>query len=93
MKRASLMVLLSLCLGACESPEAKLAKQVDDLERRASFDLNCPREQIDWTTLSERSRGATGCGRQASYVWVCRQNPHYAYEDTCEWFMNGAATR
>jgi hypothetical protein len=92
MNRASWAGLLLLCVAACESPTAKFAKRVDELERQASFDLNCPREQIQWTTLGERTRGATGCGRQASYVWVCTR-PRDMYDDGCQWIMNSAASR
>jgi hypothetical protein len=92
MKRASWTWLLLLCVGACESPTAKFAEHVDELEKRASFDLNCPREQIEWTTLGKRTRGATGCGRQASYAWVCAREGDM-YDDACQWILNSAAQR
>lgn len=37
---------------------------------RAAFDLQCPREQITLTALTQRAEqvGASGCGRQGVYV-------------------------
>lgn len=100
MSRASWAWLLLLCVAGCESPLAQYGKAVDELEKRASFDLNCPREQIEWTSLGERTRGATGCGRQASYLWVCqRANDKYGRDigryddDSCQWLIQGQASR
>lgn len=44
------------------------------VQRRAAFDLSCPEPQVQVVTLSENwnaggSYGATGCGRQASYIY------------------------
>ena len=45
----------------------------DDLVRRASFDFQCPQQQLQFFELSQTngiitSYGVSGCGRQATYL-------------------------
>jgi hypothetical protein len=40
----------------------------DAVVRRASFDLRCPEEKIEWEDLGNRTFGVEGCGKQATYV-------------------------
>jgi hypothetical protein len=88
--RAS-MPLLLLALAACDlTPDPASPQAMDELQKRASFDLNCPGEQLRWTSLGYRTRGVAGCGRQGTYLWNCRPIPGAAVE-RCEWLMNNAA--
>lgn len=47
---------------------------LDDPRARASFDLNCPREQLAITWINETSRGISGCERRATYLAKVEQN-------------------
>ncbi|MGA9519946.1 MAG: hypothetical protein WBV82_00700 [Myxococcaceae bacterium] len=40
---------------------------IPDVRARAEFDLNCPRVQIRVTNLDASTRGASGCGKRATY--------------------------
>jgi hypothetical protein len=39
---------------------------------RASFDLNCPEEQLRIERIDSRTRGVRGCGRQGVYIENCQ---------------------
>jgi hypothetical protein len=41
---------------------------LDDPRVRASFDLNCPREQMQITYIDPTTRGVAGCEHRATYV-------------------------
>ena len=47
---------------------------LDDPRARASFDLNCPREQLAITWINETSRGISGCERRGTYLAKVEQN-------------------
>ena len=50
------------------------------LAQRASFDFNCPQQQLRFVDMGDNlARGVEGCGRRATYV----QNP-----TTGTWVMN-----
>jgi hypothetical protein len=58
----------------------------DRLRKRAAFDLHCTRDELSVTKLDENTRGVRGCGRQATYLYVCdRPNNPFA---ECSWVMN-----
>ncbi len=57
---------------------------LDDPRARAEFDLNCPRQQLAISYLSEVTRGIAGCDKRATYVAKVSPN----YEVT--WLMNSA---
>ena len=62
---------------------------------RAPFDLNCE-NQLKYYRLSSETWGVAGCGRQATYIRVCRQKVEpltYLIHDECTWQMNSAASR
>jgi hypothetical protein len=51
------------------------AHTTSELEPRASFEFQCPREQLSFTLLKRRGRyptevGAEGCGRRGVYIRV-----------------------
>ena len=72
--------LLILCLGtvACHPP-------TDTLVKRASFDLKCPKEQLTVSDLGERTKGVTGCDKQATYVF------RPSHQNKGDWIMNTAS--
>ncbi len=74
LEEASILALAvsSWLLPAC-GPAAPAHPTAFD--RRASFDLNCPWQQIDFVPISERAPrtyGAVGCGKRATYVETCQ---------------------
>lgn len=58
----------ALVLTACV-PSAKEHFVKYGLEK-ASFDLRCDKERIDFTELSSWSMGVYGCGKRARYEFV-----------------------
>ena len=48
------------------------AAMYDKLAERASFDLDCPPNQLTITELDQSNAGVRGCGRQATYLGVCQ---------------------
>lgn len=66
-----------LCTGCFR--QARRDTATGNLLSRASFDMNCPREELDVTVLSQSSlnvlntAGVRGCGQQAVYI---RRNDH-----------------
>ena len=43
--------------------------QSNTLRARASFDLQCPSEQLQVTELDNSVAGVAGCGQRATYVY------------------------
>jgi hypothetical protein len=61
----------------------------DRLLKRAAFDLKCTKDELSVTKLDDRTRGVSGCGRQATYVSSC--NTHGMMQYNCTWVMNSVA--
>ena len=55
--------------GYC--PNSQSVDALDLIQRQANFDLQCEPADIEIQHLNVDTFGATGCGRQASYVLVC----------------------
>jgi hypothetical protein len=80
--------VLSVAGCATTGPSATELLQDRRLVNRAAFDLDCQTEPISIIRIDEKTRGARGCGRQATYVQLCDapvDNPLRA----CAWVMNG----
>lgn len=73
------------CLSAAEG-----RKTMNQLLRRAAFDLRCPEIEIEAQSLGPRTVGVRGCGAQASYLLICNER---MIPRRCSWVMNGAITR
>ena len=56
-------VVLPCLLAACATTNGR-----DAVMSRAPFDLDCPKESIQVQELGDRTFGAEGCGRKATYV-------------------------
>jgi hypothetical protein len=67
-------------VSGCVSSEQMDAK----LRTRASFDLDCPSQDLEIMELDTATRGVSGCGRHASYIGLCQN-----FE--CTWVQQGAA--
>ena len=48
---------------------------------RASYDLQCPEENLEVTEIDDATRGVRGCGQQVVYVEACPKN-------RCTWILN-----
>lgn len=68
-------LVFSLCT-ACVMPTR--AASPSDVASRASFDFNCPEASVRVRALSDRTFGATGCGKRATYVSQCEAGNHCA---------------
>ena len=77
-------VLLAGHLGCATQPSPR-----DRLLKRAAFDLKCTKDELSVTKLDDRTRGVSGCGRQATYVSSC--NTHGMMQYNCTWVLNSAA--
>jgi len=56
---------------------------VEQLGPRASFDLNCPPNQLSIVKLDNRTIGVQGCGQRATYIENCSMIDGY-----CTWVLN-----
>lgn len=71
--------------AGCHAPEPAR----HPVARVAPFDLDCPREQLSYTQIDDKTWGVTGCGRRAKYIEVCRPLDMDALtEDRCRWIRN-----
>lgn len=86
---ASSLVISMFALGCWATPsgrkvrEIETADSVEQLQRHAGFDLQCPIAQTVVSKLDATSYGARGCGRQVRYVKQCAH---------CQWTQAGAVT-
>jgi len=55
---------------------------VSQLKTRAAFDLDCQKAELQVVDLGGMTRGVTGCGRKATYIWACSPG------GPCNWVMN-----
>jgi hypothetical protein len=77
--RFVLIVVSAIGMSGCGASVTKL-------HSRASFDLNCPSDQLQVLELDNRTRGVRGCSRQATYVEDCSTPARAA--DSCTWVLN-----
>ena len=63
-------LIAAFVLSACSHAPFMATEHVrENLVRdKASFDLNCERQEIAVTRINDSSYGAKGCNKQASYV-------------------------
>ncbi len=66
------VLFLSSCFYRAYSPAWFQDIGKAKLESRAAFDLDCPKEELTYTPLSDgryRSVGVRGCNKKAAYVF------------------------
>lgn len=80
---ATLAALLAGC--AAHATQSQLIN-------RAAFDLQCDADAISVVEIDDLTRGARGCGRQATYVEICdgAKNGGNSSQTKCTWVMNTA---
>lgn len=72
--------------GAAGCAAGGVDPEVATIKTRASFDLNCPEQEVRGRWLDDKTVGVTACGRRATYVKVCRGGPTWV--DDCQWISN-----
>lgn len=77
MRRSSSTVILLASLtatAACVDPaEVQMKRAQGALEKRAAFDFHCDQDELTITRIDYSTRGVSGCGHQATYVYVQHQ--------------------
>jgi len=69
------LVIITIGLSGCYVQGSKeafygISAMKDALEGRASFDLNCPKDKLDYKPIQPNNYhlvGVTGCGKKALY--------------------------
>jgi len=86
---------LMFVVGCWATSSTNANASMQQLKRRASFDLNCPAEKVTVLPLDPRTRGVRGCDRQATYVEVCKETGgDLCIADCgCTWVLNGPAMK
>jgi len=74
------VVLLPSCFGSFSADRSTLPA-------RASFDMGCPQEMLQFSDLGNDSVGVAGCGRKAVYVSACDGQPGQM-TTSCKWVQN-----
>lgn len=75
------VVMFASCLGCVRGASNQ------KLVERASFDFNCPPQQIQVVELDSQTRGVRACGQQATYVEAC-DGPKGGLGTKCTWVLN-----
>ncbi len=68
------LVAAGLASGCASVVGTRLVRGDEEalLRKQASFDLGCPRPQIELSVIgaNDKSMGAVGCGKRTSYLYV-----------------------
>jgi hypothetical protein len=93
MLRAVSSVAVAALLGAwaagCATHQHLTPK--DQLLKRAAYDFDCTKDELEVTKLDDETRGVQGCGHRATYVRSCSRTGPYGMNKTdCTWVMNNA---
>lgn len=77
--------LLATMIGCSHLPEATQRATLAQLERRATFDLDCPPTWMRLHEIDTRTKGVEGCGRRLAYIEVCESRRSVA---VCTWVLD-----
>jgi hypothetical protein len=75
------IAMIALTFAGCAGIQANyVAENRNTVATRASFDLDCPKDQLTLVNLGTERKaqyeymtdryGVSGCGRRATYVWL-----------------------
>ena len=81
----ALVGLSMVVLGACA---ASTNATRDQLSKRASFDLDCPGESLEFVEIDARTTGVRGCDQRATYVESCKPCANGYVGCECSWILN-----
>jgi len=92
--RGALLLIALIGAGACGGADVNV--DVATVKTRASFDLNCPEDEVRGRWLDDNTLGVTACGKRATYVKECHSNVTTsplaaAMSEDCRWIMNNSA--
>jgi hypothetical protein len=76
---APLLFVCALAVGCATT-------SVNPLTQRAMFDLQCPRENLRYVKIDDRSYGVIGCDKRATYIQSCQGQ---GWNEECTWVLNG----
>ena len=94
MKIFGLVFLLgALLVEGCAWGARYRAALDEQLLTRASFDFDCPKEQLKVTQLSPTQSGVDGCGQRATYVWTQTAAATKTAGAQHEWIKNSETAR
>jgi hypothetical protein len=65
--------LLSLAAACVDPAEAQMQRAMGALQKRAAFDFHCEQDDLTITRIDYSTRGVSGCGHQATYVYLQHQ--------------------
>jgi hypothetical protein len=77
------LLFAAALLVACAPAEPAIHPVVS----KAQFDLSCPRDQLTYLEIDEKTFGVRGCGKQTKYVEICRVTRAFPGEE-CQWIQN-----
>ena len=60
----------------------------EQLRSRASFDMNCPSDQLQIVEIDGRTQGVMGCGKRNTYVESCERYGQTGGKTGCSWVLN-----
>lgn len=82
-------LFLAVCLASLISACALSTNATwDQLSKRASFDLDCPSETLEYVEIDERTVGVKGCDQRATYVEMCKPCANGYMGCECSWILN-----
>lgn len=81
-------ILLTVFLASLFSACAMAPTAQDKLSKRASFDLDCPSDSLEFVELDERTVGVKGCEQRATYVEMCKPCANGYVGCECTWILN-----
>lgn len=62
---------------------------MQQLRKRAAFDLNCSAAKLEIIEIDNRTRGVTGCTQRVTYIENCRACANGYPSCDCTWVLNG----
>jgi hypothetical protein len=84
-----ILLILAIVVFAAVLPACAVSKgeKMNVALNRATFDLNCPRNQLNIVDLSNDTYGITGCYQRATYLVQCETLDNI---DTCKAILNSS---
>ncbi len=83
--RLVLLALPALFALGCGATE-------EQLRARAAFDFECSEGSVRIVEIDSRTRGASGCGKRATYVQEC-DGPKNNMMTECTWVQNSGGEK
>ncbi|MGH7435063.1 MAG: hypothetical protein ACRENE_05250 [Polyangiaceae bacterium] len=67
------LAFLAIAAACVDPAEVQMKRAQGALEKRAAFDFHCDQDELTITRLDYSTRGVSGCGHQATYVYLEHQ--------------------